>query len=82
MEDVALTPMKSPKRSNLMGNSSPYQKDIEAGNLAYKEGRFQDAIDEWSVSINSTTSNDGGNKDLLKLLYSDRSAAYSKLQQH
>ena len=49
--------------------------DMEAGNLAWKEERYEDALLCWSKAIDITSTD---NKDLLKVLYSNRSAAYSK----
>jgi tetratricopeptide (TPR) repeat protein len=49
----------------------------EAGSKAYRENDFQKAISDWTNAI-------AGSKDpnLLKVVYSNRSAAYLKLKQY
>ena len=49
----------------------------EAGAAAWKEGNFQKAVDEWTRAIDF-----GGDKEFLKVVYSNRSAAYLKLKQN
>lgn len=46
-----------------------------AGARAWSDGRYQDAIEQYTLAITNTSNHD---KDLLKTLYSNRSAAYMK----
>jgi hypothetical protein len=47
--------------------------DMEAANNAWSEQRYEDAIELWTEAIELTSDD-----DLLKVLFSNRSAAYSK----
>lgn len=47
---------------------------MEEGNQSWNEGRYEDALHHWTTAIEVTSIED----DLLKVLYSNRSAAYSK----
>lgn len=42
---------------------------------AWSQGRYSDAIEQYTLAISSCPSTD---KDLLKTIYSNRSAAYMK----
>ena len=55
-------------------------KDMEEGNEAWNGNRYEAALLHWSNAIETTAPED--RDDLLKVLYSNRSAAYSKLGQY
>jgi hypothetical protein len=46
----------------------------DSGNAAWAAEKFDEAIQNWTTAINLADNN----KELLKTLYSNRSAAYSK----
>lgn len=52
--------------------SSTAMEAKEAGNAAFKNKDLDEAIKQWTIGID----NAGGDKELLKTLYSNRSAAY------
>lgn len=49
------------------------------GNDCYKNGEIDDAINNWSSAISIVENNDN-DKNILKVLYSNRSSAYLKLK--
>jgi hypothetical protein len=51
-----------------------------AGARAWSEGRFNEAIEQYTLAITQLTSASSSNndRDMLKTLYSNRSAAYMK----
>eukprot|EP00604_Paraphysomonas_vestita_P000670 CAMPEP_0174824782 /NCGR_PEP_ID=MMETSP1107-20130205/38037_1 /TAXON_ID=36770 /ORGANISM="Paraphysomonas vestita, Strain GFlagA" /LENGTH=308 /DNA_ID=CAMNT_0016053973 /DNA_START=569 /DNA_END=1495 /DNA_ORIENTATION=+ len=57
-------------------------KDIndtkERGNTAYKEGRYEDAINEWERCIQL----DRNNRQFISKIYSNKANAYAKLRKH
>ena len=51
----------------------------ESGGKAWKEGNFQLSIEEWTKAIDTTWETE---TDFLKVVYSNRSAAYLTLKQN
>ena len=51
-----------------------------AGSAAYTAGRYQDAVEEFTKAIAAETGTDREAKQFLKLVYSNRSAAYLQLK--
>jgi len=58
---------------------STYEELKQKGNDAFKNGKNDEAINYWSDAITHVENNDN-DKDLLKVLYSNRSGAYLKLK--
>lgn len=54
----------------------------KAGSAAYTAGKFQEAVEAFSNAIQAETGTDKEAKQFLKLVYSNRSAAYSQLRDH
>jgi hypothetical protein len=70
--------------SLLLRGCTPSRRMVEelkaAGARAWSEGRFNEAIEQYTLAITQLTSSSSSNndRDMLKTLYSNRSAAYMK----
>lgn len=58
-----------------------YETLKETGSNHWKNNNFEEAIISWSEAVDACNKEDPSNKNFLKLVYSNRSAAYLKLKQ-